>query len=119
MISTRGGFTILRHNELRDLDAEMLNIVCHDIEIESLLQDGTGETLPYITNKAPDARVSIHARSFWKKQSFAFNDVSIRHPHTDFYKDQSPQETYRKHENEKTRMYAQRIIEVEQGTFTP
>lgn len=112
-----GLYIILRHNELRDLEAEMLNIVCHDVDIEPVLQDVTGETLPNSTNKAPDARV--HARGFWARQSFVFLDVRVYHPSADSYKDLSPEQIYRQHENEKKRMYAKRVIEVEQGTFTP
>ena len=36
MISKRGGFVIQRHNELRDLPAEMLRMVCNDVETESV-----------------------------------------------------------------------------------
>ena len=31
MISKLGGFVIMRHNELRDLEVELLNIVCSDV----------------------------------------------------------------------------------------
>ena len=34
MICKRGGFVTQRHNELRDLEAELLNMVCTDVEIE-------------------------------------------------------------------------------------
>jgi len=37
MISKRGGFVTQRHNELRDLEAELLNMVCTDVEIEPVL----------------------------------------------------------------------------------
>ena len=45
MISTRRGFIIQRHNELRDLEAQMLNPVCHDVEIEPVLHKITSESL--------------------------------------------------------------------------
>ena len=32
-----GGFIIQRHNQLQDLEAQMLNLVCHDVEIEPVL----------------------------------------------------------------------------------
>ena len=38
-----GGFVIQRHSELQDLEAELLSMVCKDIEIEPVLQDITGE----------------------------------------------------------------------------
>ena len=30
-----------------------------------------------------------------------------------------PKQIYKKHENEKKRQYAERVMEIEQGTFTP
>ena len=45
MICKRGGFVIQRHNELRDLQAEMLRMVCSGVETEPVLQDITGEEL--------------------------------------------------------------------------
>jgi len=41
MICKRGGFVTQRHNELRDLEAEMLRMVCNGVEIEPVLQDIT------------------------------------------------------------------------------
>ena len=37
MICKRGGFIIQRHNELRDLEVQMLDLVCHDVEVEPVL----------------------------------------------------------------------------------
>ena len=39
-----GGFIIQRHNELQDLEAQMLNLVCHDVEVEPVLQEITGQS---------------------------------------------------------------------------
>ena len=42
MVCTRrGGFMIKRHNELRDLEADMLSMVCNDCEIEPVLHELT------------------------------------------------------------------------------
>ena len=45
MICKLGGFITQRHNELRDLEAELLSMVCSDIEIEQVLKDISGEHL--------------------------------------------------------------------------
>ena len=66
MVCRRGGFIIQRHNELRDLEADMLSKVCNDVEIEPVLQELTGESLPSGANRAPDAHLDIHARGFRK-----------------------------------------------------
>ena len=62
MVCRRGGFIIQRHNELRDLEADMLSMVCNDVEIEPVLQELTGESLPRGTSRAPDARLDIQAK---------------------------------------------------------
>ena len=54
----------MRHNELRDLKAELLNTVCKDVQIEPVLQDITGEVLNPGANKSADARLDIHAGGF-------------------------------------------------------
>ena len=41
------------------------------------------------------------------------------HPNADSYRDLTPKQIYKKHENEKKRQYAERVMEIEQGTFTP
>ena len=41
------------------------------------------------------------------------------HPNADSYKDLSSKQIRRQQENEKKRMYANRVMEVEQATFTP
>ena len=94
-------------------------MVCNDVEVEPVLQEITGEVLTRGTNKAPDARLDIHAGGFWERQKSAFFDVRVCHPNADSYKDLNPKQIYRQHENEKKCMYANRVMEVEQATFTP
>ena len=65
MVCRHGGFIIKRHNDLRDLEAEMLNIVHHEVEIKLVPQDVTGEMLLNGTNKIPDCCVNIHVWRFW------------------------------------------------------
>ena len=64
MICRRGGCIIQRHKELRDLEAELLNIVCNDEQIEPVLQEVNGEALNSRSNKSADARLDVHARGF-------------------------------------------------------
>ena len=48
------------NNKIRDLEAEMLRMVCTNVEIEPVLQEITGEELNRGANKAPDARLDVH-----------------------------------------------------------
>ena len=45
MICQRGGLVIQCHNEIRDLQAELLDMVCYDVQVEPALQPITGEEL--------------------------------------------------------------------------
>ena len=77
------------------------------------------ETLNHGANKASDARLDIHARGFWERQKSAFFDVRACHTNADSYRDLTPKQVYKKHENQKKRQYAKRVMEIEQGIFTP
>ena len=62
MICKRGGFVIQLHNGLHDIEAELLSLVCNDVQTEPVLQDITGEQLSRGTNKVLEARLDTHAR---------------------------------------------------------
>ena len=83
MICQRGGLIIQRHDEIRDLEAELLDMVCYDVAIEPTLQPLAGEELNRGANTAPDARLDVHCRGFWERQRAAFFDVRICHPNAD------------------------------------
>ena len=122
MICQRGALVIQRHNEIRDLQAELLDMVCYDVQVEPALQPITGEELTRGlpgANQAPDARFDVHCRGFWERHRAAFLDIRVSHPNADSYRDLSPKQIYRIHENEKKRKYNSRVTEIEQGTFTP
>ena len=61
----------------------MLSKVCNDVDIEPVLQELTGESLPSGTNRAPDARLDIHAKGFGERQRSAFFDVRVCYPNAD------------------------------------
>ena len=117
MVCRRGGFIIQHHNELRDLEADMLSMVRNDVEIEPILHELTGESLPSEANRAPDAHLDIHARGFWERQRSAFFDARVFYPNADSYRDLDLKQIYTQHENGKKRLYTQRVMDVEQGTF--
>ena len=119
MICQRGGLVIQRHNEIRDLEAELLYLVCYDVAIEPTLQPLAGEELNRGANTAADARLDVHCRVFWERQRTAFFDIRVCNSNADSYKELSPKQIYKLREDEKKQKYASRIIEVGNGTFTP
>ena len=94
-------------------------MVCHDVEVEPALQPITGEELARDINQAPDARLDVHCRGFLERQRTAFFDIRVCHLNADSYRDLSPKQIYRIHENEKKHKDNSRVTEIEQGTFTP
>ena len=66
-ICQRGGLVIQRHNEIRDLKAELLDMVCYDVQVEPALRPITGEDLARGTNQAPDARLDVHCWGVWQR----------------------------------------------------
>ena len=95
MICIRGGYIIQRHNEILDLEAEILQAVCTDVEMEPVLQEVTREVLPRGTNKTPDARLDIRARGFWAREQSAFFEVRVCHPNSDSSKNLTPEQIYK------------------------
>ena len=116
----KGGFPIVRHNEIRDLTANLLTEVCHDVCVEPTLQPITGETFSNATANSEDgARLDVAASGFWGGRfERAFFDVRVFNPHAPSNRQPLPS-CYRKHENLKKRAYEQRVREVEHGSFIP
>ena len=54
MSCKKGGFVNLRHNEIRDIIAHLLNEVCKDVSVEPRLLKMNGERLSNKTSKAND-----------------------------------------------------------------
>ena len=53
------------------------------------------------------------------RQKSTFFDIRVCHQNADSYKDLTPEQVYRLHENEKKRMHERQVLEVEQASFTP
>lgn len=86
MICKRAGFITQRHNEVLDLEADLLNMVCNDVQTEPVLQNISGEQLSREPNTAPVPRLDIHARGFWENQRL----VRVCHRNATSYRPSSP-----------------------------
>ena len=117
----KGGFPSIRHNEIRDLTANMLTEVCSDVCVEPDLQPITGEQLTGASSNIQDgARLDIAANGIWGgRYERTFFDVRIFNPHARSNRQTSLATCYRKHESIKKRTYEQRVREVEHASFTP
>ena len=116
----RGGFVIIRHNDVRNLTAELLSEVCHDVAIEPGLTPLSGEQFESeTTSKEDDSRCDVAARGFWTRGSKAFFDVRVFNPMARSYANQPMATTYNSLEKSKKAKYNERILNIEHGTFTP
>ena len=115
-----GGYSVLRHNELRDFTAAILDEVCHGVQLEPPLEPLSGEQLPASSNTSTEARLDIEARGFWGNRfSRTLFDVRVFHPNAPSARTASLTSQYSKHERSKRRQYEQRVREVEGASFVP
>ena len=70
----------MRHNAVRDVEADFLCNVCKDVSVEpGLIQlTGNGE-LASGSNLEDNARLDISCRGFWAPLQKMFIDVRFRH----------------------------------------
>ena len=109
----------MRHNEVRNIEAQLLQEVCRDVQIEPALIPLSGQFFGRSANHQDSARLDVSARGLWGPMEKAFFDVQIFHPNADSNHSKSLPQLYTSHENEKKRSYNQRVVQVEHGTFTP
>ena len=107
----------MRHNALRDLNAEIQSEVCRDVVIEPRLLPLDGEEVSGTT--ADRAALDISSRGLWSPFERTFYDVRVMHPNCPSYITKPMSKLYDMHEKEKIKKYNSRVITVERGTFTP
>ena len=115
----RGGYVIMRHNTLRNTEAELMKEVCHDVQIEPDLIPIEGEQMRSSTATQDRARLDISARGVWNQMERVFYDVRVTHPNTQSSRSKSLRQIYKEQQQEKKLKYNHRIIHVEKATFTP
>ncbi len=99
------GFPIIHHNEVRDITADLLTEICHDVEIEPTLQPLTGERLSNHTANTEDgARLDVKARGFWDRMQCAFFDISVFYPNAQSNRSAQLSIAYTKHSIHQTRV---------------
>ena len=116
-----GGYSIMRHNEIRDFTASLLGEVCGDVQIEPTLIPLSGEAqLGKSANTSSEARLDVSARGFWGDRfARTMFDVRIFHPNAPSVRTVPVNSLYVRHEKEKRRRYEQRVKDVECATFVP
>ena len=110
----------LRHNELRDITTTILKEICHDVRTEPPLTKVNGEVLNERTaNTRPEACLDISALGFWTPGQRVFFDIRVFNLHAQRYKCLELKRCFERNEKEKKRQYNERVLQIENGTFTP
>ena len=107
----KGGFSVLRHNNVRDTEAEILREVCKDVTIEPPL-------IP--SEKLGDrSKLDIGARGLWSGLERTLCDVRIFRPGAPSYRNRKAEAVYKQYEDEKKNKYLRHVLETEKCSFTP
>ena len=113
MICSKVGIPTLRHNEIRDLTAELLRETSPNVSVEPHLQPLHDETFQHKSaNREDEARLDVRASNFWCQGQEAFFDVRVFYPIAPSFRHKDLAQLYRLHEMEKEE-YSQRVCVVE------
>ena len=115
----RGGFINARHDNVRDFEKQLLEQVCRDVEVEPRLQPVIGHQFNRSVNTSDEARADIRARGFWRAGQNSFYDICITNADAESNVNKTVSSVLRSKEQSKKRSYNPRIMEIDQGTFTP
>ena len=116
----KGGYIHERHDNVKDTLTKLLSKVCRDVESEPHLIPITKERFELKSaNVTDEARLDIKAKGFWTKGQTAFFDVRVTHVNSASQTGMTTSKIFRNHEMSKRREYLQRVLEVENGAFTP
>ena len=98
----KGGFVNARHDQIRDVEAQLLKIVVHDVETESQLQPVVNKQGYCKSAILKDgARLDVRARGFWREGQNAFFDVRVTNANCNSQQNSSLKSVLRSHEMEK------------------
>ncbi len=111
----------MRQNEVRDITASLLTEVCHAVTIKPHLQSLSGGSFSHCSAITEDgAHLDVAMYRFWGGRfEKAFVDVLVFNPSAQSNCNGPLSSVYRRHEQEKRRLYDQRVREVMRATFTP
>jgi hypothetical protein len=113
----KGGYVAMRHNAMRDLNAEFQREVCRDVVTEPQLIPLNNEIVN--GTQAERAAADVSSRGMWSTFERTFFDVQVIHPNCPSYIDTPVEKLYERAEKKKMAKYNSRILQVEKGTFTP
>ena len=113
----KGGYVVMRHNTLRNIEAKLMENVAKDVQIEPKLLPVEGAEVA--GNVGDQSRLDISARGIWGQQEKTFFDVRIAHPNADSHIHKPLASLYKENEKEKKEKYNARVLNIEKASFCP
>ena len=115
-----GGLIHMRHDGPKKLFARVAREVFHDVEVEPVLTELTGEVMDLKSaNTKPDARADVRIKSFYTEKQNAFFDFRGFYPFAKSFSNATTDAAFESVAKAKRREYGQRIAQVENGSFIP
>ncbi len=114
-----GGFIHMRHDNIRDLLAELVDDVAYDVRIEPPLQPLSGEILNPQTSTDDEARLDFSCRGLYLKREMALFDVLVFNPFAKSHLNSKLETVFKQGETAKKTKYNERVIRIEHASFTP
>ena len=78
----------MRHNRIRDMEADLMREVCHNVQVEPELLPIDSDRLSTGSNTAEKARLDVSGDGVWKHANAhekSFLDIRIMHPNAPSY----------------------------------
>jgi len=108
LICKLGGYTSMRHNSVRDSEAQIIREVWRDVQTEPTLLPINENDYERKVKTADNARLDISMRGLWNSCEKTFFDIRITNPTSQSYSGKSLAEVFQQHEKEKDK-YNQRV----------
>ena len=96
-----GGYTSMRHDSVRDSEAQIIREVCRDVQTELMLLPINENNYERKANTADNASLDIYVRGLWNSCEKTYFDIRITHPTSQSYSGKSLAEIYQQHDKEK------------------
>ena len=117
-----GGLVNERHDDVKKLFALECRRVFSDVGLEPKLAplEGEQEAFRYKSaNRKEDARSDVRVRSFFTRMRNAFFEFRVLYPLAASYLGKNASQLFEEVAQQRRREYRQRIVEVDDGDFTP
>jgi len=119
LICKLGGYTSMRHNSVRDSEAQIMREVCRDVQTKPTLLPINENWLWKKSQHCWQCKIGyLCKRTVEYSCEETFFDIRITHPTSQSYSGKSLAEVYQQHEKEKDK-YNQTVIDIEKSSFNP